>query len=427
MNVITFILFLIFFMIFGFIMSALVQCFVPIKDKLIWKSLSFVALAFIVAVVIFAEDIVNVSYGFIGFILIMLLCFQGKVINRISVVMVLYPIVISWNFFMSQSRWLFYLLYQNIPMNTLVRSYVILSEDIIINLLTALLWFAIYKIAKNKIENLMCYINTKTWILIDAICCAPLVAIISTIIFTPSTKDFQVYPVALACLVTSIGMLFLIEYFLNSVKLDMENKNLKLQYNYYKELEKNQNQISKLCHDMNNRLGVIAMLMETGDKEKTKEYFESLISKTQSISRAFCQNSIVNAVLNNKYNAATDRNINCFFNIDISQMLSIDDVDLCTLFANTLDNAIEAAVKTDAKKIEVKARCHKGYFTYSVVNSKANVVNEVNGVFSTHKDDKKIHGFGIESVKDIVKKYNGSIDISYDATTFSVIIIIKIQ
>ena len=35
------------------------------------------------------------------------------------------------------------------------------------------------------------------------------------------------------------------------------------------------------------------------------------------------------------------------------------------------------------------------------------------------------HGWGIESVKHIVEKYNGSVDFSYDESFFDVVIIIE--
>ena len=74
--------------------------------------------------------------------------------------------------------------------------------------------------------------------------------------------------------------------------------------------------------------------------------------------RRFCKNEIVNAVLNVKYNAALCNDIDCFFHISIDGMTGLDNISLCTVFANTLDNALEACMKiekTKERRLSVKA------------------------------------------------------------------------
>ena len=50
---------------------------------------------------------------------------------------------------------------------------------------------------------------------------------------------------------------------------------------------------------------------------------------------------------------------------------------------------------------------------------------EKNTKFYTSKKEKDEHGWGIESVKQIVRKYNGEIDFKYDKDFFEVEIIIS--
>lgn len=64
----------------------------------------------------------------------------------------------------------------------------------------------------------------------------------------------KVWLCAFACMATNIGSIYLAGYFVSSIRRDMEQRNLKLQQDYYKELEKNQAEIRKLRHDMNNHL-----------------------------------------------------------------------------------------------------------------------------------------------------------------------------
>ena len=208
----------------------------------------------------------------------------------------------------------------------------------------------------------------------------------------------------------------------------MERKNLQLQKNYYEELENNQNQIRKFRHDMNNHLSVVGNLLDKGNLTEAKEYFSSISGYMQTSNRRFCQNSVVNAVINAKYQMMTSSSIDSFLNIDIDKMMFIDDVSLCTIFANTLDNAIEACRKIDdisKRKLELKCRyTENGYFSFELTNSKINEISEKKGRFLSDKEDKNAHGIGISSVKEIVDKYDGTLDISYDSQWFKVVILI---
>ena len=101
----------------------------------------------------------------------------------------------------------------------------------------------------------------------------------------------------------------------------------------------------------------------------------------------------------------TDAEIDSFFHISIDKMMMIDDVSLCTIFANTLDNAVEACQKIEdkaARRISVKARyTENGYFSYEIVNSKCNRIRMRRERFITDKADSASHGVGISSVKEL--------------------------
>lgn len=82
---------------------------------------------------------------------------------------------------------------------------------------------------------------------------------------------------------------------------------------------------------MNNHLSVVGNLLDEGDFSEAKEYFRSISGYMQTANRKFCRNSVVNAVINVKYQMMTDAFIDAFLNIDIDKMMFIDDVSLCTI------------------------------------------------------------------------------------------------
>jgi two-component system sensor histidine kinase AgrC len=173
--------------------------------------------------------------------------------------------------------------------------------------------------------------------------------------------------------------------------------------------------------------------MNNDNRSEAKNYLNSLSEKFQISSKEFCKNSIVNAVLNTKYKLAVQYNIDCFFHIDLDKAVAIAALDLCSILSNTLDNAIEAAIKiTDPtkRKITLKARCDKGYLSYHIVNSTNDEKQQsysTEGIYTTDKPNKNLHGYGLEIIKGIVEKYNGIIKIKHANKELSVLIVIKVE
>lgn len=105
----------------------------------------------------------------------------------------------------------------------------------------------------------------------------------------------------------------------------------------------------------------------------------------------------------------------------------IDIFDLCTIFFNLLSNAIEACEKQSYEKSEiyVKTYCYEGKIYIDIKNSISEYMDDKKEQrLETTKEDKKNHGFGIQNVKDTVKKYEGSFECWIKSGWFEVEILI---
>ena len=71
------------------------------------------------------------------------------------------------------------------------------------------------------------------------------------------------------------------------------------------------------------------------------------------------------------------------------------------------------------------ARCQNGCFSYKAVNAKENEIVKENGNFVTGKRNPELHGMGLKNVKQIVEKYEGYIEVSYDECSFTVVVMIQ--
>lgn len=82
---------------------------------------------------------------------------------------------------------------------------------------------------------------------------------------------------------------------------------------------------------------------------------------------------------------------------------------MCALLANLLDNAIEACEKIDEEKRRISLkikRVNDMLFIWSE-NSMKEIGKERSNFFQTNKENKILHGLGMKSIDNVVKKYDG--------------------
>lgn len=391
------------------------------KGKLLFF-ITWIVCSAIASFVIFPQDATNITGIFLLFLLLNLVLYHGKWIIKLSMILILLPISAALNLLvMDIGGYLFFLYFteqdalENTIFSTLFYS------------IAVIFWIVFYRLFHKNLTEIRNTFTTRAWYMISIICAASFVGIFTCVYFSPDTT-WYIWPCTFACIITNVGSIRLAAYLADGIHADLERKNLQLQKNYYEELEQNQKQIRKFRHDMNNHLSVVGYLLQKGELQKARDYFDKISVYMQTANRKFCENSVVNAVLNAKYNLMTDAKIDGFFHISIDKLLFIDDVSLCTLFANTLDNAIEACQKIEApdrRNLELKCRyTENGYFSLELINSKINEIVVQKNQYISDKEDKSAHGIGISSIRDIVEKYEGTLDISYDDTSFKVVILI---
>ena len=219
------------------------------------------------------------------------------------------------------------------------------------------------------------------------------------------------------------------EYKSNS-QINILEKQLDYQKNYYEKVINNYGEARKALHDMNNHMSVIKYFLENKDYKNMDDYIKSLSERiVTNKNNNICSNKVINAICLDKCDRCKKEGINIRFDIIINKELNIDNLDLCIVLGNLIDNAIEACEKINDKDvqkfIQVSARIYLNQIYIKVINSKSNRVEKRNGKFLTSKRDKKNHGIGLENVKEAVHKNHGDIEIKDSKNTFEVSLYMK--
>lgn len=88
-------------------------------------------------------------------------------------------------------------------------------------------------------------------------------------------------------------------------------------------------------------------------------------------------------------------------------------IDICTIFSNIIDNAIEAVSLVEGNKyIDISLRKHNNYLVISEKNPCKNKVTIVDNSIDSTKKDHGNHGFGLVNIKEVVGKYDWDVNLS---------------
>lgn len=201
------------------------------------------------------------------------------------------------------------------------------------------------------------------------------------------------------------------------------------QYRYYEKINELQHEIMKYRHDFNNVLTTAMNLYTYPDTaEKGKEMLDELSRKNQSNKMPFyCANNIVNAILWDKSNTAKESGVTLDCDASLSNDIPVDDVDLCCLIVNMLDNAIRGAKAAENdKSIGIKIKEENGRIYISVSNYADMPDFESTEKLPSTKANKN-HGYGTEIIRSIVQKYDGDVLFTCKDRKFSTALSIRIK
>ena len=187
---------------------------------------------------------------------------------------------------------------------------------------------------------------------------------------------------------------------------------LRAQSDYYQKLSASNFELRRFRHDCRNIcIGLEKLLAEGRTHEALEMLHSSCHEATQASTGYDTGNGIVDALLEDKSQQAKALNTRIVFDGHVAPT-GIQPTDLCVIFGNTLDNALDACSKMppdEEKVISIRCDCNSGFLFLDMTNpiDKPLILN--GSLPTTTKTDKAEHGFGLYSLNKTVQKYDGTL------------------
>ncbi len=201
------------------------------------------------------------------------------------------------------------------------------------------------------------------------------------------------------------------------IRIELLEKNYKQALEMYKEK-------SILLHDERHYIQMINGHIMNGELDKALDLGKKIKKKIDnSGTRIWSKNQTIDLILNLKAQEAREHEIAVEFQMENLQDLNVSESDLCVLFFNLLDNAIEAnqkIAKSGERWIKLSGKKTGSIVFLNISNPLVDGLHIENGKILTSKREKKQHGFGMESIKKIIHKYQGELSVAAEDNIFLV-------
>ena len=272
-----------------------------------------------------------------------------------------------------------------------------------------------HNVTTNKMNMFMLVIIPSTSII--ALACLMKVVLVD--------ESFKLYiSIGISCIVLANIMTYYFFMIINkeyerAFKLEIQKQQYEQQISsqskHIDEILVMQKQIKKFRHDISHHFTALKGFFANQQIEDGLTYIEKINDSLEHTEIVDTGNTAFDAIISTKKALAESKNIEFTLQIQIPEKLNVDAVDLCVIFGNSLDNAIESCEKLENHKlINVSAIYDDSQLICKVTNTA--LPNKLD--LQTTKNDKENHGFGLDNIKQALSKYNHVLKIDQSDNEF---------
>lgn len=200
-------------------------------------------------------------------------------------------------------------------------------------------------------------------------------------------------------------------------ELSLYQQTEELQKEYYENLEQKYQNTRKLVHDIRNHLQTMEHLYEEQQNETGIRYTQDIHEILNQLGmKYYTSNRMLNIILNDKIQQMESKNITPEIKIAEVNLDFMREMDITTIFANLLDNAIDAAAESEEKIIRLKVVMVHEFVSITLENSSTKEPIRRGHSFLSHKENHE--GLGLKNVERTIVQYKGDIQYEWNKPYF---------
>lgn len=196
--------------------------------------------------------------------------------------------------------------------------------------------------------------------------------------------------------------------------IEVEHR-IALEKSHYDAVQKRRDQLETIRLDFHNQLDLV-MKMEAGKDASARDMIAAMSDQiNQTRENIYCSIPVINAILTEKEEACLKAEIGLQASLDIPELRWIEQMHLCSIFGNLLDNAITACKEVEHKEpptIQLSSMVTGDYLFIKVTNPSR----------KPRRKPAAGRGYGFRILSDLAERYGGSFQSHYSNGIFTAVV-----
>jgi len=311
--------------------------------------------------------------------------------------------------------------------NTLMKA-VVLIDLVIDVIILAILYFVFYKPRKIFVIKPLYRVIFVIWIFISSL------IMYIPIYSTEITDRYRLLSTIVGILIPSLSIFAPVVIVLIATERSLKEKNeyqenyLKAELEYIEQYKRSQTETRAFRHDIINNLSLAKMMLDEGRVSEADEHISELLGNIKSLSPKYVTgDEKLDLIVSMKAGKMQEKEIEFKCDGVVDGGLDMKPMEICGIFANALDNAIEAASDTKNPFVDMNIKRTDKFFVIKIANSCIGIVDTDKLFMSsgfTSKTDKEHHGFGLRNIRDSVERHNGIVKAESEEGLFALTIML---
>lgn len=307
-----------------------------------------------------------------------------------------------------------------------VRTSVLFGVLIPLVLITIGLYVVMYRKQRFYKFGTVCIILLMIW--------SSIVSYVASLTVQKEDETMSVMRYVLFMLIFSFSVILPIIIWLLGYRRVLEEQNryqesyLESELSYIEQYKKSQERTREFRHDVTNNLTVLMYLLKEGKKSEASVYLDDMVGQVQNLALKYVTgDEMLDCIVAMKTEKMEKENIRFSLEGGLENGLHMKPLEICTIFANLLDNAIEAQKKiSDPQKekwVEMSIKKSDQFFVIKIRNATDGLVaiDRLNKAERyTSKKDISHHGFGLQNIRQTVEGKNGVLKFENSENSFTV-------
>lgn len=190
----------------------------------------------------------------------------------------------------------------------------------------------------------------------------------------------------------------------------------KAQNIYLSEAQMRYEQTKAFRHDIKNHLLILDGMLRKGQLEESRAYLQKLDAMSTALFFPYqTGNPVVDILLGEKLGLAAANHIKTNVSVVLPKSCGIEDVDWCVIFANALDNALNACRALEGERqMSISGKRQGDFYLLEFQNTCAEYTEVKMGT-------------GLSNIQSVAEKYHGAILMQQESGTFSLSVLLNIS